>query len=49
MRLHNPQYQPPVTSDSRVTGCTNFVNYQKPDNFNGHNFFAYQSFSDFSF
>ena len=34
MRFHNPEYQPPVTSGSRVTGCTNFVNYQKPANFN---------------
>ena len=26
MRVHNPEYQPPVTSGSRVTGCANFVN-----------------------
>ena len=26
MRVHNPEYQPPVTSGSRVTGCTNLVN-----------------------
>jgi hypothetical protein len=26
MRDHNPEYQPPVTSGSRVTGCGNFVN-----------------------
>ena len=26
IRVHNPEYQPPVTSGSRVTGCTNFVN-----------------------
>ena len=26
MRFHNPEYQPPVTSGSRLTGCTNFVN-----------------------
>ena len=25
MRVHNPEYQPPVTSGSRVTGCANFV------------------------
>ena len=25
MRFHNPEYQPPVTSGSRVIGCTNFV------------------------
>ena len=24
MRVHNPEYQPPVTSGSRVTGCINF-------------------------
>jgi hypothetical protein len=24
--VHKPEYQPPVTSGSRVTGCTNFVN-----------------------
>ena len=28
-RVHNPEYQPPVTSGSRVTGCANFVNYQE--------------------
>ena len=27
MRVHNPEYQPPVTSGSRVTGCANFVVY----------------------
>ena len=26
MRVHNAEYQPPVTSGSRVTGCANFVN-----------------------
>ena len=26
MRFYNPEYQPPVTSGSRVTGLTNFVN-----------------------
>ena len=26
MRFHNPEYQPPVTSGSRGTGCTDFVN-----------------------
>ena len=26
IRVHNPEYQPPVTSGSRITGCTNFVN-----------------------
>ena len=26
MRFHNPEYQPPVTSGSRETGYTNFVN-----------------------
>ena len=26
MIFHNPEYQPPVTSGSRETGCTNFVN-----------------------
>ena len=26
IRFHDPKYQPPVTSGSRVTGCTNFVN-----------------------
>ena len=26
VRFHNPEYQPPVTSGSTVTGCTNFVN-----------------------
>ena len=26
MRVHNPEYQPPVTSGSRVTGCAIFVN-----------------------
>ena len=26
MRVHNPEYQPPVTSGSRVTGYANFVN-----------------------
>ena len=26
MTVHNPEYQPPVTSGSRVTGCANFVN-----------------------
>ena len=26
MRVHNAEYQPPVTSGSRVTGCTNFGN-----------------------
>ena len=26
MRVHNPEYQPPLTFGSRVTGCTNFVN-----------------------
>ena len=26
MRVHNPEYKPPVTSGSRVTGCVNFVN-----------------------
>ena len=26
IRVHNPEYQPPVTSGSRVTGYTNFVN-----------------------
>ena len=26
MRVHNPEYQPPVTSGSIVTGCANFVN-----------------------
>ena len=26
MRVHNPEYKHPVTSVSRVTGCTNFVN-----------------------
>ena len=25
IRVHNPEYQPPVTSSSRETGCTNFV------------------------
>ena len=34
MRVHNPEYQPPVTSGSRVTGCANFVNKQKLANFN---------------
>ena len=26
IRFNNPEYQPPVTSGSRETGCTNFVN-----------------------
>ena len=26
IRVHNPEYQPPVTPGSRVRGCTNFVN-----------------------
>ena len=26
IREHNPEYQPPVTSGFRVTGCTKFVN-----------------------
>ena len=26
MRVHNPEYQSPVTSGFRVTGCANFVN-----------------------
>ena len=26
MRVHNPEYQPPVTSGPRVTECANFVN-----------------------
>ena len=26
MRVHNPEYQPLVTSGSRVIGCANFVN-----------------------
>ena len=26
IKVHIPEYQPPVTSDSRITGCTNFVN-----------------------
>ena len=26
IRVHNTEYQPPVTSGSRVTGCANFVN-----------------------
>ena len=26
IRVHNPEYQPPVTYSSRETGCTNFVN-----------------------
>ena len=26
MRFHNPEYQSPVTSGSRETGCTHFVN-----------------------
>ena len=25
MRFHNPEYQCPMTSGSRVIGCTNFV------------------------
>ena len=33
MQFHNPEFQPPVTSGSRVTGCTNFVNLQKSANF----------------
>ena len=33
MRVHNPEYKPPGTSGSRVTGCTNFGNYQKSANF----------------
>ena len=34
MRVYNPKYQPPVTSGSRVTGCANFVNQEKPAKFN---------------
>ena len=34
MRVHNPEYQPPVTSGSSVTGCANLVNLQKPANIN---------------
>ena len=30
IRVYNPEYQPPVTSGSRVTGFTNFINQQKP-------------------
>ena len=26
MRDHDPEYQPHVTSGSRVTGCANFIN-----------------------
>ena len=26
MRVHNPEFKPPVTSGSRVTGCANIVN-----------------------
>ena len=26
MRVHNFEYQPPVTSGSRITGCANLVN-----------------------
>ena len=26
IRVHNTEYQPPVTSGSRITGCANFVN-----------------------
>ena len=26
MRVHNPEYQTPVTSGSRLTGCANLVN-----------------------
>ena len=32
MRFHNPEYQPPMTSGSRVKGCKNFVNFDYPFN-----------------